>query len=120
MRFRIDAFVLPPDAGIDSPNAYAALAKRAAKIGASSGTSSNWFEQRCSEFREFVGTNKRIETFAIQKKGCSGRSSPVEDRCKVAGVDPPFTRVVKTPVSLGRRIPIVTPVGITRCLFSFL
>ena len=68
MRLRIDDFFLEPHVGVGSADAYQHLAKRAAKIGASSGTATKWFDHRCEEFRAQYGRRCSIEEFVKSKK----------------------------------------------------
>lgn len=67
MRLKIENFSLPPNVGIDSADAYAALTKRVEKIGKGSGSNSRRFEMRCIEFRDLCGSGNRVEDFATNK-----------------------------------------------------
>ena len=67
MRLRMDDFELPAQAGLDRIEAFQVLAKKAAKIGDSSGKMSRRFETRCVEIRKLSEIGGQIEDFTHSK-----------------------------------------------------
>ena len=68
MKLSVPAFDLPAYVCVADVDQYSLLTRKMVQIGASSGRSARWFEQRCHDFQKLVGTKSQIEQFVVNRK----------------------------------------------------